>query len=95
MAGAETTFKKMKKRIGGQIEEGFKNPLSTIDPIGHMEESISDITGLFTPDVPEPEEETIIPIPSDRESQLKARKKRARTKTSGRESTILTEGLGG
>ena len=50
---------------------------------------------LFEPDIPVPEEETIIPIPDERSAELKARRRRAKSSSSGRDSTILTEGLGG
>ena len=101
MAGASKTLKKITNPSKLQ-KDLLPNPFSVnamfdshANPLNVGKDSASDVTDLFTPDISEPEEQTIIPIPSDRESELKARKKRARTKTSGRSSTILTEGLGG
>lgn len=101
MGGASKTFKKITS--GGTLRKRFApNPFdqkevegSFANPGVILTESVKDAGDLFTPDIPEPEEGTIIPIPSERTAELKARKRRAKAKTSGRQSTILTEGLGG
>jgi hypothetical protein len=54
-----------------------------------------DLTDAFTPEVPEQKDEPIIPIPDERSASLAAKKRKAKTKNTGRSSTILTEGLGG
>jgi len=101
MAGAKKTFKditskkKLKERFAPdptdrrELEKGFANPVSV------MSESVDDIGAVFTPEIPEEEEQTIIPIPDERTAEKEARKRRARKGGSGRSSTILTEGLGG
>ena len=71
------------------MKKGFHNPLNVIT------EGAGDLGEVFTPEIPEPEEQTIIPIPTASTAETEAKKRRARTKTSGRQSTILTEGLGG
>ena len=71
------------------MKKGFHNPLNVIT------EGAGDIGEAFTPEIPEPEEQTIIPIPTASTAETQARKRRARSKSSGRSSTILTEGLGG
>jgi len=57
------------------------------------------VGGIFTPDIPQPvaKVEPELVIPNAQESETKARKKQARSRarSSGRQSTILTEGLGG
>lgn len=50
---------------------------------------------LNTPEIPEPEEQTVIPIPDDSLRANEARRRRARRAQTGRQSTRLTEGLGG
>jgi len=72
-----------------EMEKSFQNPVEILS------ESADDLGGAFTPEIPEEEEATIIPLPDESSAQLRARKKRAQAKTSGRSSTILTEGLGG
>ena len=72
-----------------QSDKGFHNPLNV------LESSADDLGEAFTPEIPEPEEETIIPLPTASTAKNEARKKRARAKGTGRSSTILTEGLGG
>lgn len=100
MAGAKKTLKKIRKRAV-PTAKSFINPLkgdigeSIRVPFGGVERSAEDVGDLFTPDIPIPEEETIIPIPDERTAQLEARRRRARRGGTGRESTILTEGLGG
>ena len=101
MASAKKTFKRIHdpKTIKKRLKpinplkptegEGFGNPLNVLS------EGSEDIGELFTPEIPIPEEQTIIPIPDERTAGLDARKRRARARTSGRSSTILTEGLGG
>lgn len=72
-----------------EYEQSFANPLAS------MGASAEDLSEAFTPDIPTPEEPTIIPIPDEQTSSLEARKRRTRAAGSGRASTILTEGLGG
>ena len=101
MAGAEKTLKKITnpKKLQKDL---LPNPFSVnamfdshANPINVGKDSASDVTDLFTPDIPEPEEQTIIPIPTASTAETQARKRRARSRSSGRSSTILTEGLGG
>jgi hypothetical protein len=68
------------------------NPKYLKDKLKSVAEDIGD---TFKPEVPVPEEQTIIPIPTASTSKTEARKKRAKGRASGRSSTILTEGLGG
>ena len=101
MAGVGKTFKKitssdtLKKRLfpnptkAKEVEKGFGNPFEVLS------EGAEDITSAFTPEIPVPEEETIIPLPDPNIAKTRARKRRAAAKGSGRQSTILTEGLGG
>jgi hypothetical protein len=101
MAGTKKTWDKatsketLKTRLApnpfkkGELEKSFLNPAEGIS------EGAEDFGGLFTPDIPEPEEETIIPMSDPNVTQTRTRKKRAQQKGSGRSSTILTEGLGG
>lgn len=79
------------KQIGENLKTSTGLPNLAMDTEG----SLDDIQSAFTPDIPVPEEPTIIPIPDERVSELEARRRRARRGSSGRESTILTEGLGG
>lgn len=94
-------LKKTAKNIYSRAEKDFKDtvtfedPFATIDPVGHVEDSFDDIETAFTPEIPEPEEETIIPIPDESKAALEARRRRAKSSRTGRDSTILTEGLGG
>ena len=101
MAGAKKTWKKisdpskLKKDLlpnpfkKGAMERSHANPLRVAD------DSVEDVGDLFTPDIPEVPEETIIPIPDGNTAETAARKRRAKKGGSGRSSTILTEGLGG
>lgn len=57
--------------------------------------SLGDVETAFTPEIPEPEEQTVIPIPDDSLQANEARRRRARRAQTGRQSTRLTEGLGG
>ena len=99
MAGLKKTVKK----VGRDVEKSAKlfanpNPKEHIkfhDPSRHANEAISHLEGVFTPEVPEMEEETIIPIPDESRAALDARRRRAKSSRTGRDSTILTEGLGG
>lgn len=90
MAGSEKTVESVKK-MGKDIG---KKPWKGLDPsIG--KEPINQTTMLFEPDIPMPEEQTIIPLPTESVANLEARRRRAKKAGSGRSSTILTEGLGG
>lgn len=87
MANAVKTIKstgKEIKRAGSSLNKEGKRVSDDLDDAWSM-----------SPDIPEEEEATIIPLPDENSAQLRARKKRAQAKTSGRSSTILTEGLGG
>lgn len=102
MAGASKTFdkvtseKNVKERFGAwDITKPKSFEKSVINPVHMAKEVAGDLGGVFTPDIPEPEEDTILPIGDPNVAQTRARKKRAKAKTSGRSSTILTEGLGG
>jgi hypothetical protein len=99
MAGAKKTFKKViethKKQLKSAHDPSLKNQAKTFDPTRLAKEAVGDVGDTFTPEIPEPEEETIIPIPNEQTAETQARKRRARKSTSGRSSTILTEGLGG
>lgn len=101
MAGAKKTFNKVVSTdsIKGRF---LPNPLSKdgvrksfINPGKVLSETAQDLGDLFTPDIPTPEEETIIPLPNESVANLEARRRRAKKAGSGRSSTILTEGLGG
>lgn len=48
----------------------------------------------LTPDIPKPEKTPIMPIPDENVQKTEARRRQARSSTTGRQSTILT-GLGG
>ena len=90
MAGAEKTYKKAKS----DLKEVAKKPWKGLDPsIG--KKGLEQTASVFTPEIPEVAEETIIPIPDENTAILEARKRRAKASRSGRDSTILTEGLGG
>lgn len=53
------------------------------------------VTELYSPDVPKPEKTPpIMPIPDENVQKTEARRRQARSSTTGRQSTILT-GLGG
>lgn len=80
-------IEKQFKRTGRQIEENIKDPKDSVKRL--MED-----TGLM-PEIPEPEQDVIIPIPDENVAALEARRRRSKASRSGRDSTILTEGLGG
>ena len=81
--------KYLKEKLDPTSSKTWANPLNVI------ESGVEDIGEAFTPEVPVPEEQTIIPIPTASTAQTDSRKRRARGRSSGRSSTILTEGLGG
>lgn len=97
MAGVKKTIKKIGdigdsavaevKRFGRKAEDDLK------DPGAALKRFPKDI-GLV-PDIPTPEEATIIPIPDQNIAALEARRRRASASRTGKSSTILTEGLGG
>lgn len=99
MAGLKKTVKKMGRDIEGSAKLfADPNPAEHIkfhDPTRHANEAASHLESAFTPEVPELEEETIIPIPDESRAALEARRRRAKSSRTGRDSTILTEGLGG
>lgn len=90
MAGAKKTFKEM-KRVGKDVA---KKPWKGLDPSIGVD-GIKQTGMLFEPEIPELPEDVIIPIPDEQTAALEARKRRAKGVRTGRESTILTEGLGG
>ncbi len=87
-------IKKTKEKILGDTKSILKKPWTIADP-SVASKGFQRAVDLFTPEVPEPVEETIIPIPDERVAALDARKRRAKGSRTGRDSTILTEGLGG
>ena len=95
MAGLGKTVKKihskdvLKERIKPGGSKSFSNPFNV------LKQGVEDVGGAFTPEIPVPEEQTITPIPAASIAETEARKRRARGRSSGRSSTILTEGLGG
>ena len=101
MAGAKKTWDKatskdtLKKRFApnpfkkDEVEKGFGNPVEVLS------EGAEDLGGLFAPDIPVPEETPLIPLPTASVAANEARKRKAKSRYSGRQSTILTEGLGG
>ena len=101
MAGVKKTAKKLGKKSElrrkllpnpfkkGEFERSHANPAKVLEDTG------DDLEGAFTPDIPVPEEDPLIPLPTASTAANEARKRRAKSKTSGRQSTILTEGLGG
>ena len=91
MSGAKRTFKEMHSSdtLKGRGKEYLYNPGQAIL------DSASDAGELFAPDIPEQEEVPKVPIPDPTTSITQARKRRARAYKSGRQSTILTTGLGG
>jgi|GEM_PF-3742261 len=102
MAGASKTFdkitskKNIKERFGAwDLRKPKSFEKSIINPVHTAKEAVADFGGLFTPDIPVPEEDPLIPLPTASTAANEARKRRAKSKTSGRQSTILTEGLGG
>lgn len=96
------------KQVGNPLSKpnkkrfkGVANPLYgdakdsyALNPLRAAEDSVDDLGKAFTPEIPIPEEDTIIPIPDESSAKLAARRKKAK-QNSGRDSTILTEGLGG
>ncbi len=101
MSGVKKTVKRLGKKADlrrkllpnplkkGEFERSHANPAKVLEDTGE------DLEGAFTPEIPVPEETPLIPIPTASTAANEARKRRARSKTSGRQSTILTEGLGG
>jgi hypothetical protein len=75
------------ERLTKRVIENIK------DPKGSIRRDLEDI-GLV-PEIPEPEEQVIIPIPDENSAALEAKRRRAKAPKTGRDSTILTEGLGG
>ena len=100
MSGAKKTFKKItsgkniKKRFFPTKKDDLKESF-TSNPLRAIPDSIEDLGEAFTPEIPVPPEETIIPIPDESLAATEARKRRAKSSRTGRQSTILTEGLGG
>jgi len=101
MAGVKNTVKKLGKKSElrrkllpnpfkkGEFERSHANPAKVLEDTGN------DLEMAFTPEIPVPKEDPLIPLPTASVAANEARKRRARNKSSGRESTILTEGLGG
>ena len=90
MSGIAKTAKKVHSlpRIKKVAQQAY-------NPLNILETGAEELGEAFTPEIPEPEEQTIIPIPTESTAALEAKKRRARAKSTGRQSTILTEGLGG
>ncbi len=91
MAGVEKTMDSLKGR-GKML---LKKPWKAMDLNQGIKHGAEDFGMAFTPEIPVPEEETIIPIPDAATASLDAKRRRAKSTRTGRESTILTEGLGG
>lgn len=101
MSGAKKTLKditskdKLRRRLApnpfkkNEVDNSFANPSEV------LEQSVKDVGAAFTPEIPAPEEPVIIPIPDEQTAALEAKRRRARAPKTGRDSTILTEGLGG
>jgi len=79
------TPKSTKKEVRGSF---ISNPLRVID------ESVEDVGDAFTPEIPVPEEQPVLPIPDEALQANESRRRRSRRSRTGRQSTILT-GLGG
>lgn len=94
MGGVNKTFKKIKGRAKKYTDPGYAaKPWKHHEAIGA---SVKDAGELFTPDIPMPEKQPLIPIPDESLQENKARRSRARRSRTGRKSTILSgEGLGG
>lgn len=101
MGGLSDTFskitgeKELKKRFAPNPFDIDEQRESFLNPGKILSSSAEDLGEAFTPQIPEPEEQTIIPIPDEGVAETEARKRRARRRGTGRSSTILTEGLGG
>lgn len=104
MSGASKTVDRIKDRhFSKSAGKKRLNPLygdfdetsPAHNPIAGTKQSAGDVTALFTPDIPEPEEQPVIPIPDESLQANEARRRRAQRASTGRQSTRLTEGLGG
>lgn len=93
MSGFSGTVKKLRKRV--KKVDPLMGGDKLLDKAG-LPTVLGEETGIFNqPEIPEPEEQTVIPIPDDSLQANEARRRRARRAQSGRQSTRLTEGLGG
>lgn len=102
MAGLKKTKDKFGKDITQKLVDvkhgDFKAMARGVDdfnPVTLAKSGLDTTFDAFTPDVPTPKDEVIIPIPDENAAALAARKRRAAKTSTGRDSTILTEGLGG
>ncbi len=91
MSGAKKAWKNIKSDTRGFIEK----PWTTMDAKTVIEKGGSRVVETFTPEIPTPEDPVIIPIPDENTATLEAKRRRSRAPKTGRDSTILTEGLGG
>lgn len=105
MSGVKKTARKIHKKVQGVVKKvGKVDPF--IGAIGKLERKVGDRVERWTdkniwdpmePQVPEVQDVAsapVMPIPDDSGAEIEARRRRARSSRSGRESTILT-GLGG
>lgn len=96
------------KKTARKIHRKFRSVHQKIDPIGGYVakkaaaklEAWTDKNvwaGLETPEIPQEDAESapIMPIPDESGAEIEARRRRAKSNRSGRESTILTGRLGG
>lgn len=101
MGGAKKAVDKVKDRHDSGYVKSLVNPLygdftdSASNPTSNMRGAADEVVTVFEPDIPEPEEQPVIPIPDESLQANESRKRRARRASTGRQSTRLTEGLGG
>lgn len=87
--------------IGNTFEDAFGSLKSSFNinrltnPLSRTRKDLKKLSSPFTPKIPKPEEPTIIPLPDEGKLELESKKRLAAQRRTGRESTILTEGLGG
>lgn len=83
----------------GKGDERFSEKGSNKEAVGTLKQTSrpenNALSLMMTPDIPEPEAQTVIPIPDESLQADEERRRRARTSRTGRQSTRLTEGLGG
>lgn len=102
MAGLKQTKDRFGKDITQKLVDvkhgdlkGIGRGIDDFNPVSLAKSGVDTTLGAFTPDVPTPKDTPIIPIPDENSAALAARKRRAMKASTGRDSTILTEGLGG
>lgn len=82
----------------GKGDERFSEEGSNQEAVDTLKQtsrpSNNALSMAMTPDIPEPEQQPIMPLPDEEARENEARRLRARRSRTGRQSTILT-GLGG